>query len=151
MTAVRKLFKLELNKKKFQITRVEVRFLTFESFNSSQFCNFFHLKLLLNQMVNQELNCVKIKKRYFHFNSKFLFIDCSKHSDCDGDTPFCYESKCDSCTECHYCNDGVDGTCGSCGEGYPTLESGPCIPTENPGIEENNFRVFYPQQIFTII
>ena len=69
-------------------------------------------------------------------------IDCSKHSDCDGDTPFCYESKCDSCTECHYCHDGVDGTCGSCGEGYPTKESGPCIPTENPGIEENDFRVF---------
>ena len=46
-TAVRKLFKLELNKKNFQIAHVEVSFITFESFNSSQVCNFFHLKLLL--------------------------------------------------------------------------------------------------------
>ena len=58
---------------------------------------------------------------------------CSKHSDCFGDTPFCYDGTCDYCTECHYCEDGIDGTCGKCGKGYPTNERGPCIPTKNPG------------------
>merc|ERR1719285_1319491 len=47
---------------------------------------------------------------------------CMSHSDCSGDTPFCYESHCDSCAECHYCLDGVDGTCGSCGDGFPLYE-----------------------------
>jgi len=51
---------------------------------------------------------------------------CMSHSDCQGDTPFCYEYQCDSCAECHFCHDGVDGTCGSCGDGFPTLEDGPC-------------------------
>eukprot|EP00493_Phyllostaurus_siculus_P020282 UN20607 len=51
---------------------------------------------------------------------------CMSHSDCQGDTPFCYEYHCNSCAECHFCHDGVDGTCGSCGDGFPTLEDGPC-------------------------
>merc|ERR1712129_84745 len=49
-------------------------------------------------------------------------VECSAHSDCPLDAPFCYENRCDQCSECHYCHDGVDGTCGNCGAGFPTRE-----------------------------
>jgi len=59
---------------------------------------------------------------------------CMSHSDCSGDTPFCYEGQCDSCQECHFCHDGIDGTCGSCGDGFPTQEDGPC--EAHDGVDE---------------
>ena len=63
------------------------------------------------------------------------------HSDCSGDTPFCYAGQCDSCQECHYCLDGVDGTCGPCGDGFPLYEN--TCGTDGIGYTNSNILVAY--------